>query len=131
MIIDEEVYLEHFGRLGMKWGQRSAARSANRSMNKASRKADWKKQGKQVDAARGRRKSGAIKKEWKASKAQFHKDKVTKGSREARKIMNKKRGKLNAEINKSNQVKTGKGQAAVLLGTVGLIGLSAFGGRGR
>lgn len=40
MIIDEDLYLEHFGKKGMRWGKRSAKGSAPKVGRKERRKAE-------------------------------------------------------------------------------------------
>jgi len=82
MIFDEEVYLEHYGVKGMRWGKR------NRALNKASRDKDWKEQEVKVLAARERVKSGETKATYKAAKKQYKTNQIELGTREARKIIN-------------------------------------------
>lgn len=115
MIINDEVYLEHYGVVGMKWGERRA----NRALNKASSAKDWDKHAKDVDAARAKVKSGKLKAESKKAKAQYNQDKLVMGSREARKILNKKRMKINETYATSQQVKTKKGQYALAAALIG------------
>lgn len=123
MIIEEEIYLEHYGKQGMKWGKRSGTSSkpvGNRALNKASRDKDWSKQAKNVTKARELRKSGKLRSDWKQSKITYNRNKETMGSREARKILHKERTRINDLSNKSHEVKTRKGQIAAAAGLVTL-----------
>lgn len=116
--VDE--FLEHYGVPGMKWGQRKAsAINRNRQLNKASRKKDKatfksnvskakETHAKEVDKARTYVNSGKAKADWKAAKAQYKKDKVEIGSREARKIKAKAAKKRIDAINKSQETRDGK-----------------------
>ncbi len=113
MIVDEGSYLEHYGKKGMKWGQR-------RALNKESRAKYWDKQKKEVLEARGKVASGQVKQESKDAKAQYKKDKVMLGSREAKKILRQKRVTLNETYAKSQQVTSRKGEAAVVAAMVGI-----------
>lgn len=106
---EDEDFLEHFGKKGMKWGVRNPE---NRALNKASRQKDKADYRAEIDTARDRVKSGAVKQELKDAKAQFQVDKKNLGSREARKILNDKRDSLYEEISTSNQVRDGKEAAA-------------------
>jgi len=112
-------WLEHHGVKGQQWGVRRAqkkqAKARNKALNKASRSKDFKEFEGTVDAARARRKGGAIKQERKAAKAQFHQDKAKVGSREARKILYEKRNKLSEEVAVSHQAKNGKEVAGTIL----------------
>lgn len=114
---DEQIdeYFEHHGTKGMKWGVRRAARRGNRALNKASRHKDSQNFEKSVDKAREHFRSGKAKEEWKTAKAQFHQDKVTLGSREAKKILNKTRTKQREQAILSQQAKNGKEVAGILL----------------
>lgn len=117
-----DAYFEHHGVKGQKWG---VSRSKNRALNKQSRakdraasKAQSHKEAqahtKAVDAARSRVSSGKTKQEFKAAKAQFKKDKVSKGSREARKILRAAKAKRYAEISKSQEARDGR-EAALMM----------------
>lgn len=108
-------FFEHHGVRGQKWGVRRAARQNNRALNKASRQKDRQKFTKSVETARAKFSSGDANREWKSAKAQFHKDKATKGSREARKILNKTRDKQRQEFALSQQAKNGKELAGFML----------------
>lgn len=124
---DTELVLEHYGKKGMKWGQRHAA-------NKASRAKDRVAYDKSIDKARSRT-TGTTRAarlglsdtgskshtEFKKAKAQYKVDKQKMGSREARKILNKARTKRITDVNMSQQAKSGKETALVVLGAVGLL----------
>lgn len=127
MIVDEDVFLEHYGVPGMKWGRRKAQSiSANRALNKASRASDRKKRDAIIDKSRATIESGKWKREHKNANKQYYIDKKNLGSREARKILYSKRRKLNQIYENSQQVKSGKETAkAVALG-VGFLTLAAI-----
>ena len=103
-----------FGRAAQRNVDRSNARARNRQLNKASRKNDRAqnkadrqkeaaKQARSVDNARAKVASGQLKRDWKAAKAQYKKDKIEIGSREARKIRNKVRDKNYETIAKARE----------------------------
>lgn len=124
--MDADDFLEHFGKKGMKWGQRKAEGSgasggspSNRSLNKASRandrataKSDAKKFNKEwddeIDAARSRTKSGENKQALKAAKVQYKADKLVVGSREAKKALNAVREQKSTDAAVAQLSKTGK-----------------------
>jgi hypothetical protein len=121
MILDEDVYLEHYGKKGMKWGQR---RQQNRALNKASRKKDVAKIDKEIDIARKRLDSGRARQDYLKAKAQYKTNKAELGSREARKILNKVKAKNYQDYNLSIQAKSGKETTKAVLAVVGLTALS-------
>lgn len=154
MIIQEDVYLEHYGKKGMKWGVRNSsggsskggvvgAFSRNRALNKAHREQvkankaielakNQKKyappkttktfdksthEGKylakqyrrqQIDRARARIESGALKADYKEAKTQYKQDKVDKGSKHAKAILKDKKHALRTDAETANQVRDGK-----------------------
>lgn len=122
MIVEEEIYehLEHFGVAGMRWGVRN---SQNKALNRASRAKDREKWNKDITKARAEVKSGKHKAEWKQAKAQYQMDKINLGSREAKKILNKAREQKYNRAVTSQQAKTGKETAALVLAGVGIMGL--------
>lgn len=124
-LISETESLAHYGVPGMKWGKRKAAsirrnselNSASRKKDREIRKADRKKaiadNDAAIDKARANVKNGsAIKK---AAKEQYKKDKLEKGSREARKVLNKTREKHYADIQKASETKSGRETTLAIL----------------
>lgn len=113
-----DAYFEHHGIKGQKWGVRRAARKQGRQLNKASRKKDAANFEKSVEKAREHFSSGKAQRNLKKAKAQFKQDKITMGSREARKILNKTREKNAQQAALSQQAKNGKEAATIMLATV-------------
>lgn len=99
--IDVDDFLEHFGIKGQKWGVRKEARAQNKALNKAGRQAN-------IDRTRESFKSVSARNQFKNAKAQYHHDKIDKGSREARKILNKTRSNLGKDYATSQMAKNGK-----------------------
>jgi hypothetical protein len=126
--IDE--FLEHHGVKGQKWGvrraEKKAARQQNRMLNKASREKDIAQRNAEIDAARARFKSGQARADFLNAKAQFHQDKVTMGSREARRILNETKMKNIQDGQVAQQAKSGKETAAVVLLSLGAIAIGAL-----
>lgn len=132
MIVTADGYLEHYGKKGMRWGERHA-------LNKASRAKDRAKLDKQIDRARART-TGTTRSarlgltdsgskshlEFKKARAQYKVDKQKMGSREARKILNKAREKRMNDIQTSQFAKSGKETTLVVLGVAGVVGLSVL-----
>lgn len=121
MIVSEEDFLEHYGKLGMKWGQRKA----NRALNKTSRAKDRQQHTKDVEKARKHFESGKARSDYKKAKAQYKTNKQTMGSREARKVLNKTKNKNIEMYNKSREYKNGKEAALGVLAVAGLVTLQA------
>lgn len=123
-----DAYFEHHGVKGMQWGvrraEKKAGRQQNRALNKASRQADKAKYRSDIDKARANIESGKSQKKAKAAKEQFHKDKKELGSREARKILAKKRAKLQKEYETASQARDGKEVATAML--VGAVAATAM-----
>lgn len=120
---DIDLYFEHHGVKGMKWGERhavkKAARQKNRALNNQSRSKDRNemaaRSAKQqasytaaVDKARGRVASGKTKSDWKKAKAKYSADKARLGSREARKILQENRNKYDKDVNTARLARDGK-----------------------
>lgn len=110
MATDVEVsdFLEHFGIKGQKWGVRKEGRAQNRALNKASRQEDKRERTANIDRARASFNSVSARKQMKNAKSQYHKDKIDKGSREARKILNKTRTSVSKDYATSQAAKNGK-----------------------
>lgn len=113
-------FLEHFGVKGMKWGVRKAAssdsgssdgksqRQRNRELNKASRINDRINDRKEIESARRRHYGGENAKRIADAKAKYKEDKVTVGSREARKQLDQVRALAYADALKSKEYLNGK-----------------------
>ena len=116
----DELLLEHYGKKGMHWGQRSSAadRASNKAKNKASRTKDMAKFKQDVEKARATVKSGEAKRKLKTAKEAHASNKAKLGSREARKILMQERIKYNETVTTSQQAKDGKEVAKVILGGV-------------
>ena len=119
-----EELLVHFGVKGMKWGERRAHRQNMRSLNKASRARDKAADDAAVDRARARVASGKTHAHLKAAKVKFKADKNVIGRREAGKVLAKSREKANADIEKSNQLKSGKETTTAVLAIIGTVGVA-------
>lgn len=128
---DEEVdaFLEHHGVKGMHWGVRNqvnrfqgrrqagkkvaAARAAREQaqFDKLRKKLrpGARKLGRAADIqrARDRINTGALKADKKAAKAQFRKDKQKIGRREARRILRSKKDRLASDVARSQEAKSG------------------------
>src|SRR5215510_8148187 len=93
MIIGVDSYFEHVGVKGMRWGvrraQRKEAAQRNRELNRKYKAQFREKHLATVEKARAEIKSGASKERLAKAKAQYQKDKINKGSFEARRILNK------------------------------------------
>ncbi len=127
MIVDEDIYLEHYGKKGMRWGERRAAASSNRARNKESRKSDRDKHRNKVDKAAEKINSGRSQREYKKAKSQHAQNKANLGSREARKILNTARAKRDADWNTAMQARDGKEAAQIILGTTAVaIGVASL-----
>jgi len=118
----EEV-LEHFGTRGMKWG----VRRSQHSMNKASRQRDRAARNASIDQARARVASGQVRREYKAAKAKYKRDRQIVGRREARKTLNSTRSKLNSEYRLSQQAKHGSETVTTVMALAGATVLSGAG----
>jgi hypothetical protein len=117
--------LEHHGVKGMHWGQRKSPHQ----LNQESRQRDKIKRDSEIAAARARFKGGKgsqARSDLRSAKAQFHQDKLTMGSREARKILNETKFKNMRDAQIANQTKSGKETTAFVLGTIGVVALGAL-----
>ncbi len=119
-----EVFLEHFGVKGMRWGVITERRANNRALNKASRARDkasppkyiappkklplFSKEAKRsIDKARDNIKSGKTAHDYKTAKFQYKKDKLELGSREARKTLKKAKAKKFSTYETARQTRDG------------------------
>lgn len=108
--------LAHHGVPGMKWGKHKVSQlQNNHQLNKASRANDKvvakkavEANNKSIDEARGRLASGATHKAFKDAKSQFKSDKLSLGTREARKVLDKARATKMSDISKANEIKPGR-----------------------
>lgn len=137
MILEAEAYLEHYGKKGMKWGERKAAFQTNRKLNKESRAKQKVKDAKNfekyraslrpsttpvktnsaksardarradIDRARERVNSGALRADGKQAKTQYKKDKAKIGTHAARKILRQKRAELWKDQERANETRDG------------------------
>ena len=119
MSMDVEDFLEHYGKKGMKWGQRSAPidRQRNKELNKKSRAKDAKT----IEAARARVKSGQTKADFLNAKAAHAENKRKLGTREARRILYEARDKRYEEVAISRTAKNGKEVAISVATGVGAL----------
>lgn len=74
---------------------------------------DWRKR--DIDRARARVNSGAWAADWKDAKSQRRQDKIKVGSREARKILRKKKNALLNDRDRANEIRDGKERVALML----------------
>lgn len=121
---EEEVeeFLSHYGKKGMKWGQR---RARNRELNRATKL----RENKEIDAARAAFKTGKPQAQAKKNKAQYKKDKQNLGTREARRLLAKRNEQYVKDIETANTTKNGKEKTILALGVVGIIAISQLAGR--
>lgn len=125
-----EDFLSHHGVKGMHWGQRrfdnfKRNRALNRQSKERRRKRDERhlnqlrkmlrppssgkklSRAQDIQRARDRISTGALKADKKAAKAQYKKDKVKIGTREARRIFRAKKKDLYKDVRRSQQAKDG------------------------
>jgi hypothetical protein len=133
LIIDEEDFLQHYGKKGMKWGTRStggSSRQRNKNLNKISRAKSKTERLKTVEKARvSVSKGGKSYNQLKRAKQSHSANKAKLGSHEARKILRKAKEKHYNEAVIAQQTKNGK-ETALLL-TAGTVGALAVYGLGR
>ena len=123
---EDEEFLAHYGKKGMKWGVRKAAVQRNRALNKASKakdKADWQKK---VEKARANVASDKVKYDYKKAKTKYKSDKVAVGSREAKKTLAKAREKKVDTIRTARSYKNGKEVAVGVALAVGYVAVQAL-----
>lgn len=125
----EEV-LEHHGVKGMRWGvvrqrlaDRGATRAKQKQLNKDSKARDTAARDKQIQAARNRYNNTA-RTNYLNAKAQFHKDKMTLGSREAKKRLAAVKNKNINDYEIAAQAKSGRESTKETLAIVGLVTLA-------
>lgn len=127
----EDEYLEHFGKKGMKWGQRKAAAGAsavggavkrqgsaikkNHELNSASRKNDTAARNASIDTARNNVKSGLNKAAIKDAKNAYKSDKKEIGSREAKKILSSVKHKNLNDRELGDKMKSGRESVNMVL----------------
>lgn len=120
---DIDDFFAHFGVKGMKWGvsrsDASLARANNRALNAASKARDKKAHSTGVQKARNRTENGKAKERYDKAKAEYVQNKTKMGSREAKKILNKAKSKIYADIDKASEYKDGKEAAQAVALTVG------------
>lgn len=120
---DMDEFLAHYGVPGMRWGKRryaSAVRnhqlnSASRAKDKQAQKDAVAKNNRAIDRARDRISTGKTKAVYKQAKAQYKKDKIEIGTREARKSLQKAKDKRASELAKAAELKPGKEQVTAAL----------------
>ena len=106
----EEVYLEHFGVKGQKWGVRRTQRKERQAARNA-----------QIDAARARVNSGKTRSEFEAARAKFKAQKKA-----GRKDLVTARRKASDEIAIARQVKSGSETTKVILTVIGTTAISSI-----
>jgi len=117
---DIDLYFEHYGVPGMKWGKR---RLLNRSLNKESRLKDQKDRRVSIEKDRNYFRSGKGQNDSYKARQKYNSDKVNIGSREARKVLNAFKDEQWSRAKNANKVKTGK-ELAIRLGSVGVMSLA-------
>lgn len=127
----EEEYLEHYGKKGMKWGQRAAesqlggfARSRNVRKESGDGKQSKEARSGAIDAARGRVKSGANRQDLKKAKATYKASKRTEGAAAAKAALRAVRDKNADDAHDSRLSKAGGEKVALALVTVGLVAVN-------
>ena len=133
MIVDEEQYLEHYGKKGMRWGTRSAsprsvARQRNKALNKASKAKERKENVRKIEKARASFDSGKADRELRKARQAHSANKTKLGSREARKILREAKQKHYNESTVAMTAKNGKEvtQNLLVAGGVGLLTYAAI-----
>lgn len=144
----EDEFLEHFGVKGMKWGKSSggaaasggktkselrtadkASRQADRATFKSARKKDAADIDTEIDAARGRIKSGENRQKFKDAKATYSEQKMVVGKREAKKALNAVKSELYTDAAVADLAKSGKETTkAIVSGIAGMVILGAIAG---
>lgn len=113
--MDESEFLEHYGKKGMKWGQRLAEASLGVAADARSTLNSGGDRNTAIDAARGRRKSGENKTNLKEAKAVLKASRKTEGEAAAKAALRAVRDKNADDFHDARLAKSGKEAVAVAL----------------
>lgn len=128
-----DEWLEHYGKRGMKWGQKMAeanlgviAKSRNVRTEKGDGKQSKEDRNAAIDSARGRVHDGSNKRDLKAAKVEYKASKHTEGKAAAKAALRAVKDKNADDMHDSRLAKSGGEKTAVVILSVAAIALSAI-----
>lgn len=126
-----DEYLEHYGKKGMKWGQKMAevnmgvyAKSRNARKDGVEGKQTKEQRGNAIDAARGRIATGENRRNFKEAKSAYKAAKHTEGAAAAKAAFRAVKDKNVDDAHDSNLAKSGGEKVAVALIAAGAVAIN-------